>query len=130
MVPIIATILGIVVLNEELHWYEPVGAVIVLGGVWLAQRKPKVVAEPVEVIAPVEVMERDECRARLASRRARRPAPAGARPRVPTTFVTGRACTSGRQCPLGSGQVPKPDLSALKGATHQDIEPLMFSIAR
>ena len=37
VVPIVATILGIVVLNEELHWYEPVGAVVVLGGVWLAR---------------------------------------------------------------------------------------------
>ena len=62
VVPIIATILGIVVLNETLHWYEPVGAVVVLVGVWLATRKPKVVAEPVEVIAPVEVMERVEPR--------------------------------------------------------------------
>jgi len=42
VVPVIATLLGIIVLKEELYWYEPVGAVIVLGGVWLAQRKPKV----------------------------------------------------------------------------------------
>lgn len=43
VVPIIATFLGIVVLDEELAWYEPVGAVVVLSGVWLAQRKRKVV---------------------------------------------------------------------------------------
>jgi drug/metabolite transporter (DMT)-like permease len=43
VVPIVATLLGIVVLKESLYWYEPVGAAIVLGGVWLAQRKPKVV---------------------------------------------------------------------------------------
>jgi drug/metabolite transporter (DMT)-like permease len=43
VVPIIATFLGIVVLKETLSWYEPVGAAIVLAGVWLAQRKPKVV---------------------------------------------------------------------------------------
>ena len=43
IVPIVATVLGIVVLGEELTWYEPLGAAIVLGGVWLAQRKPKVV---------------------------------------------------------------------------------------
>lgn len=42
VVPIVATVLGIVVLGEKLTWYEPLGAVIVLGGVWLAQRKPKV----------------------------------------------------------------------------------------
>lgn len=42
VVPVIATLLGIVVLKETLHWYEPVGAAIVLAGVWLAQRKPKV----------------------------------------------------------------------------------------
>lgn len=42
--PLIATFLGIVVLKEELHWYEPVGAIIVLAGVALAQRKPKFTA--------------------------------------------------------------------------------------
>jgi len=47
VVPIIATFLGIVVLSEELTWYEPVGAVVVLAGVWLAQRKPKVSSAPV-----------------------------------------------------------------------------------
>lgn len=40
IVPIVATALGILVLREELLWYEPVGAVVVLVGVWLAQRKP------------------------------------------------------------------------------------------
>ena len=42
--PLVATFLGIVVLKEELHWYEPVGAMIVLGGVALAQKKPKFTA--------------------------------------------------------------------------------------
>ncbi|WP_159450118.1 DMT family transporter [Demequina sp. NBRC 110056] len=41
VVPVVATVLGVVVLGERLHWYEPVGAAIVLTGVWLAQRKPK-----------------------------------------------------------------------------------------
>lgn len=41
VVPVIATALGILVLNEELHWYEPVGAVVVMTGVWLAQRRPR-----------------------------------------------------------------------------------------
>lgn len=46
VVPVIATALGILVLNEEMAWYEPVGAVVVLVGVWLAQRRPKPVARP------------------------------------------------------------------------------------
>lgn len=41
LAPVVATILGIAVLGERLHWYEPVGAVIVLTGVWLAGRTRK-----------------------------------------------------------------------------------------
>jgi drug/metabolite transporter (DMT)-like permease len=41
LVPIVATILGIAVLGETLHWYEPVGAAFVLSGVWLAGRTPR-----------------------------------------------------------------------------------------
>jgi drug/metabolite transporter (DMT)-like permease len=41
IVPIISTLLGVIILREHLHWYEPVGAAVVLVGVWLAQRKPK-----------------------------------------------------------------------------------------
>ena len=41
VVPIISTLLGVVILSEHLHWYEPVGAAVVLVGVWLAQRSPK-----------------------------------------------------------------------------------------
>ncbi|BDZ62156.1 hypothetical protein Lsed01_02391 [Demequina sediminis] len=41
VVPIVATVLGVLVLHEELLWHEPVGAVVVLAGVWLAQRKPR-----------------------------------------------------------------------------------------
>ncbi|MFV0287648.1 MAG: DMT family transporter [Demequina sp.] len=41
VVPVVATFLGIVVLGEELAWYEVAGAVVVFGGVWLAQRKPR-----------------------------------------------------------------------------------------
>lgn len=36
--PIAATLLGILVLGETLHWYEPVGALIVFAGVFLAGR--------------------------------------------------------------------------------------------
>ncbi len=40
--PIVATTLGVLVLREELLWHEPVGAVVILAGVWLAQRTPRV----------------------------------------------------------------------------------------
>lgn len=40
VVPIIATIFGIAFLGENLTWYEPVGALIVLAGVALSQRSP------------------------------------------------------------------------------------------
>jgi drug/metabolite transporter (DMT)-like permease len=36
VVPIFATALGVTVLGEALHWYEPVGAAVILGGVALA----------------------------------------------------------------------------------------------
>jgi drug/metabolite transporter (DMT)-like permease len=38
--PMIAAIWGILLLNEELHWYEPVGAVVIIVGAYLAQRRP------------------------------------------------------------------------------------------
>ncbi|WP_062389809.1 DMT family transporter [Demequina iriomotensis] len=41
VVPVVATVLGILVLHEELRWHEPVGAIVVLVGVWLAQRTPR-----------------------------------------------------------------------------------------
>lgn len=37
LVPVVATLLGILVLDEELHWNQPVGALIVLLGVAVAQ---------------------------------------------------------------------------------------------
>ncbi len=46
LVPIVATTLGILVLGETLHWYEPVGVAIVLAGVWLAGRTPRVGVHP------------------------------------------------------------------------------------
>ena len=36
VVPIFATFLGVTVLGEALHWYEPVGAAVILAGVALA----------------------------------------------------------------------------------------------
>ncbi len=37
--PVIASIWGVLLLSEKLHWYEPVGAAIVILGVWIAQRR-------------------------------------------------------------------------------------------
>ncbi len=39
--PVIATFWGILLLGETLHWYEPVGAVLVLVGAYLAQGRSK-----------------------------------------------------------------------------------------
>lgn len=43
--PVIGVLLGVVVLGETLHWNEPLGAVIVLCGILLAQKRAKSVAE-------------------------------------------------------------------------------------
>ena len=40
LMPLVATVLGIVVLGERLHWYEPLGAAVVLAGVAVSQRRP------------------------------------------------------------------------------------------
>ena len=37
--PVVATIWGILLLGEELHWYEPLGGLIVILGAWLAQSR-------------------------------------------------------------------------------------------
>ncbi len=37
--PVVATIWGVLLLGETLHWYEPVGAVVVIAGAYLAQRR-------------------------------------------------------------------------------------------
>ena len=36
LMPIVATLLGVTVLGEPLHWYEPVGAAVILAGVAVA----------------------------------------------------------------------------------------------
>ncbi|WP_062465241.1 DMT family transporter [Demequina soli] len=41
VVPVVATLLGVLVLHEHVRWHEPVGAAVVLAGVWLAQRTPR-----------------------------------------------------------------------------------------
>lgn len=37
--PVVATVWGILLLGEELHWYEPLGGLIVILGAWLAQSR-------------------------------------------------------------------------------------------
>ncbi len=37
--PVVATIWGVLLLSEELHWYEPIGGLVVILGAWLAQHK-------------------------------------------------------------------------------------------
>ena len=37
--PVLAAIWGILLLEEELHWYEPIGGAVVILGAWLAQHK-------------------------------------------------------------------------------------------
>lgn len=37
--PMLAAVWGVLLLSEELHWYEPVGAVVIIFGVWFAQRR-------------------------------------------------------------------------------------------
>ena len=57
VIPLVSTTLGVVVLHETLHWYEPVGGVVVLAGVALTQwgvtrrRRPAMAAAPTEVPA-------------------------------------------------------------------------------
>jgi drug/metabolite transporter (DMT)-like permease len=40
LVPVFAVVAGVVVLEEELHWFQPVGALVVLGGIALMQGVP------------------------------------------------------------------------------------------
>jgi drug/metabolite transporter (DMT)-like permease len=41
LIPIVATTAGVTLLGETLHWNEPVGAVVILVGAALTQRRPK-----------------------------------------------------------------------------------------
>jgi drug/metabolite transporter (DMT)-like permease len=40
VLPVFSTLLGIAVLGESLHWYEPVGALVVLAGIAVSQGLP------------------------------------------------------------------------------------------
>jgi drug/metabolite transporter (DMT)-like permease len=57
VIPLVSTTLGVVLLHETLHWYEPVGGVVVLAGVALTQwgvtrrRRPATRAARVEARA-------------------------------------------------------------------------------
>lgn len=39
--PVIASVWGVLLLSEPLHWYEPVGGAIVIAGAYLTQYKPR-----------------------------------------------------------------------------------------
>ena len=39
LIPVFSTALGVLVLSEDLSWNEPVGAAVVLGSMWAAQRR-------------------------------------------------------------------------------------------
>jgi drug/metabolite transporter (DMT)-like permease len=39
LVPVFGAILGVAILNEPFRWYHAAGLVLVLGGIWLAERK-------------------------------------------------------------------------------------------
>jgi len=60
LIPVVGVVLGIAVLGEPLHWYEPLGGAVVLVGVLVSQRAP--------VTAPTP---RASGSARAASRRER-----------------------------------------------------------
>jgi drug/metabolite transporter (DMT)-like permease len=52
LVPIVATVLGIAVLGESLQWYEPIGALVVFVGVWLAGRSRSTRPPPTAATPP------------------------------------------------------------------------------
>lgn len=47
-IPVVSTLAGVLLLNEKMNWYEPIGALIVLIGIAIVQEliKPRVVALP------------------------------------------------------------------------------------
>lgn len=50
-IPVVSTFAGVVLLKEKLHWYEPVGAVIVLVGIAIVQELIKPKSEKVTIAA-------------------------------------------------------------------------------
>ncbi|HLL65353.1 MAG TPA: DMT family transporter [Micromonosporaceae bacterium] len=59
LMPVVATVIGVVVLDERLVWYQPVGAAIVLTGVAVSQgllrRRPRHPSDP--ALSPAQAME-------------------------------------------------------------------------
>jgi drug/metabolite transporter (DMT)-like permease len=53
LVPLVATVVGVLVLGEGLAWYQPVGAAIVLAGVAVSQGLLKRRPTPIKAPAPV-----------------------------------------------------------------------------
>jgi drug/metabolite transporter (DMT)-like permease len=58
LVPIFAIVVGVSVLSEELTWYQPVGALIVLAGVAVSQRQPHRAPAPVTAPEPAAEVSR------------------------------------------------------------------------
>jgi len=50
-IPVVSTLAGVILLKEKLHWYEPVGAFIVLVGIAIVQELIKPKSEKVSVTA-------------------------------------------------------------------------------
>jgi drug/metabolite transporter (DMT)-like permease len=50
-IPVVSTLAGVILLKEKLHWYEPVGALIVLVGIAIVQELIKPKGEKVSVTA-------------------------------------------------------------------------------
>ena len=50
-IPVVSTLAGVILLKEKLHWYEPVGALIVLVGIAIVQELIKPKSEKVSVTA-------------------------------------------------------------------------------
>ena len=48
VVPVFATVLGVVVLREQLEWFQPVGAAVVLLGVAVSRRR--VLPAPIRIV--------------------------------------------------------------------------------
>lgn len=60
LLPVVATIIGVIALNEDLRWNQPVGAIVVLAGVALSQgvlrlpaSRPRPTPEPQPAVAEV-----------------------------------------------------------------------------
>jgi drug/metabolite transporter (DMT)-like permease len=50
-IPVVSTLAGVILLKEKLHWYEPVGALIVLVGIAIVQELIKPKGEKVSITA-------------------------------------------------------------------------------